>query len=375
MSDLAYPLARVAAMRVYPQFAEHPALAPGEDLAPVPPLSCMEALIETAFWASLRREEGYAPRISIAWVPPAPLASALHFERPLEFTPTALSRVAPAVERPGIHLGVWRTDDTLQVWGATRRLPSSSFVLEVVAPGLIVIKQSRGQESGKFQNAAVLHGDDIKVVVHEASILADGPPGLRSLLGFENGNAAEPINILLELAVSMREHGRGGALLVVPPGTQSWRDSVLQPIGYAVDPAFAALTELMQKDDDEKPRRRWQDAVRRAVHGIAGLTAVDGASVGTFDYELLAFGAKIIRAKGCAPVVNIRLIEPVEDAVPQLIDPTQLGGTRHLSAAQFTQDQRDAMAMVASQDGRFTVMAWSHEQQIVCAYRIDSLLL
>ena len=31
----------------------------------------------------------------------------------------------------------------------------------------------------------------------------------------------------------------------------------------------------------------------RAVDAIAGLTAVDGATIMTDDYELLAFGAKI----------------------------------------------------------------------------------
>ena len=39
--------------------------------------------------------------------------------------------------------------------------------------------------------------------------------------------------------------------------------------------------------------------------------------------------------------------------------PGALGGTRHLSAAQFVRDQPDALALVASQDGRFTIFAWS----------------
>ena len=42
-------------------------------------------------------------------------------------------------------------------------------------------------------------------------------------------------------------------------------------------------------------RRRWQEALRRVVDGIAGLTAVDGATIITDQYELLAFGAKIVR--------------------------------------------------------------------------------
>ena len=55
--------------------------------------------------------------------------------------------------------------------------------------------------------------------------------------------------------------------------------------------------------------------------------------------------------------------------------PAQIGGTRHLSAAQFIFDQRDATALVASQDGRFTVFKWSPTEQFVHAHRVDALLL
>ena len=51
------------------------------------------------------------------------------------------------------------------------------------------------------------------------------------------------------------------------------------------------------------------------------------------------------------------------------------GGTRHLSAAQFVHDQQDAVALVASQDGRFTVFAWSSCDNMVYAHRVEALLL
>ncbi len=57
------------------------------------------------------------------------------------------------------------------------------------------------------------------------------------------------------------------------------------------------------------------------------------------------------------------------------IDPYQLGGTRHLSAAQFVNDQRDATALVASQDGRFTIFKWSDCDKVVHAHRVEALLL
>jgi hypothetical protein len=46
-----------------------------------------------------------------------------------------------------------------------------------------------------------------------------------------------------------------------------------------------------------------------------------------------------------------------------------------LSAAQFVFDQRDSIALVASQDGRFTVFAWSPCELMVHAHRVDTLLL
>jgi len=48
---------------------------------------------------------------------------------------------------------------------------------------------------------------------------------------------------------------------------------------------------------------------------------------------------------------------------------------RHLSAAQFVHDQHDAVALVASQDGKFTVFAWSPCEGMVHAHRVDTLLL
>jgi DNA integrity scanning protein DisA with diadenylate cyclase activity len=54
---------------------------------------------------------------------------------------------------------------------------------------------------------------------------------------------------------------------------------------------------------------------------------------------------------------------------------TEIGGTRHLSAAQFIHDQQDCIAMVASQDGHFTIFSWSPIVQKVQAHRIESLLI
>ncbi len=105
------------------------------------------------------------------------------------------------------------------------------------------------------------------------------------------------------------------------------------------------------------------------------MTAVDGATVVTADYDLLAFGAKIARRKGADQVDQVTVTEPIAGGAAAVVNPTSLGGTRHLSAAQFVHDQRDAIALVASQDGHFTVFAWSPCEGMVHAHRVETLLL
>src|SRR4051812_13653928 len=111
MTEPAYPVARAVAATVQEYFAEHIAEARlrGEQVAAsVPDAQTIEDIIEAAFWASLRREEGSSPKISLALLPPEWAGQPLAFGRRLPLNPTALTRLAPAVERPGIHLGVWR---------------------------------------------------------------------------------------------------------------------------------------------------------------------------------------------------------------------------------------------------------------------------
>ncbi len=336
----------------------------------------IEAMIDATFWASLRREEGQSPKISLAFMPPEQAAQPLMLEHRLSLDPHVLTKLAPAVERPGIHLGVWHEGDELYVWGATRVIPSFCFVLEDVEPGLLVIKHRRIDGFGKFANVAVLKGDQVKVVDEKGTSLPDCPDLLASLLSFTspsswNGAGNDSVNVLVQLAASMRAHRHGGSLLVVPTGSETWRGSIVHPIQYSVTPPFSRLAELSQQDVNEMNENLWEEA----VDTIAGLTAVDGATVINDQYELLAFGVKIRRPEGSVPVEQMVITEPIVGDRAANVPPVQHGGTRHLSAAQFVHDQRDTLALVASQDGRFTIFAWSPCEEMVHAHGVDVLLL
>ena len=356
----AYPAAQEVVRSIHPHYARHLAADRPHRLGDRAHL----LQHERAHLGDDRRDD--APEQSV---------NPLLFGRALPLVPEALTRVAPAVERAGIHLGVWSKAEELSVWGTTRSLPPYCFVLEVVAPAVLVLKHSPGEDSGKFGNVAVIEGDKIKILAQHSGTPHHYPDQLNALL--EIGSTAEPnsaANVFPEFAVSMRAHGRGGALMIVPDNSTDWRDSI-HSISYPVEPPFVELTELMSSSSSERNRSRWKRRFQRTVDAVAGLTAVDGATVITHNYRLLGFGAKIKRRADFQPVEKVLLTEPIENTEAEIIDAAQLGGTRHLSAAQFAHDQRDACALVASQDGRFTLFAWSEPDRMVRAHRVETLLM
>ncbi|MCD0487756.1 hypothetical protein LPB86_05930 [Pedobacter sp. MC2016-14] len=376
-----YQAARIVAPQVEAIFARHLAAAQEsgeEDLAPLPVAKLVENIIDATFWASLRKEEGHSPKISLAFLPPQQAGNPLLFKQRMPLNPATLTKIAPGVERAGIHIGIWHEDDQLYIWGTTLSIPNFCFVLDVSEPGLLVIKHRRIYGFGKFTNIAVLKGEQIKIVDVATINQPDVPPILLSLLDLTAPSYwNDSINVLIQLAVSMRAHQRGGTLLVVPceSGKSSWLQSIIKPIQYSVQPSFNGLAKLLSQDRKEASQIFWQTALRREVDHLAGLTAVDGATIVSDKYELMAFGAKIGRAKGKDMVEELAFSEPILGGEAVIMHAAKVGGTRHLSAAQFISDQRDAIALVASQDGHFTIYTWSELQNRIQAHRIDTLLL
>ena len=380
-SNPTYQAANIVAPIVEEHFARHleEARRLGEDdLAPRPDAQSIAEIINATFWASFRPEEGRFPKISLAFLPPERSRQPMMFEHALPLHPGVLRKLAPAVERSEIHIGVWPVGDELRLWGITRSIPNLCFVLEDIEPGLLVVKHRRFVGFGKYANVAVLKGEQVKVIDEKGTSLPDCPSLLKSLLAFTAAATNGPhhsLNVLVQLSASMRAQGHGGTLLVVPSDSDRWRESIAQPVLYSITPQFMGLSELLRQEVEEEDRRQWESALARVVDTMGGLTAVDGAMVINDRYEVLAFGAKIRRRDGVGPVDKWVITEPIVGNVPVVVQPTEHGGTRHLSAAQFVNDQRDALALVASQDGRFTVFAWSPCEEMVHAHRVESLLM
>jgi hypothetical protein len=371
VAGASYPAARIVAKRLEARMA---AALNKIDAAARPDADAIEQIISTAFWASLRREEGHAPKISVAFLPPEQSLRPIKFDPHVPLEAELLARIAPAVEKPGIHIGVWLEDGQLYVWGITLTVPTWCFVLEVIGPGLLVVKYRRDDTATKFANVAVLEGANVKFIDKPSGLMPEGASVLGGLSAFySSAGLNESDNLLVRIAIAMRAHGRGGSLLVVPRNSTQWVNSIVRPVRYTVIPPFPDVrTFLHQKEQGLEPL---PFTLQAAAEALAGLTAVDGATIISDHFEPLAFGAKIQTGDGIQLIERMLLTEPIEGIRDAEADPVLLGGTRHLSAAQFARDQRDSIALVASQDGRFTVFAWSQKHGMVHAHRLEALLL
>ena len=377
--SITYQAAKSVSEPIHDQFSKHIVAAGNkgaEKIAPIPEKRVIEAMVDTIFWASMRREEGHSPKISVAYLPPELAKEPLLFAQRIPFYSYSLTKLAPGAERPGIHLGVWHDEDELYIWGSTLMLPDFCMVIEVSEPGLIVVKYRRTDGHGKFANLAVLVGDQIKLVDESSIEDSNSQDILSAILGAASpGYWNRSVNVLVQLALSMRAHERGGALLIVPSDNRDWRDSTIKPLSYDLFPPYSGLHNVLKQQQEQKKSQSWQTAMKREVDKIAGFTAIDGATIMSDQYKLLAFGVKLGRVDGSKVVEKIFIKEPVVGGKSITEHHSKAGGTRHLSAAQFVFDQQDCLALVASQDGRFTVFSWCSRDQIVQAYRIDTLLL
>lgn len=378
ISATTYQAATVVAQTIEQHFLQQLANARTNNhqhLAPEPTAYVIEKIIDVAFWASLRREEGHVIRISLSFLNPESTKHPILFQQRLPLTPATLTKLAPGMERPGIHIGVWQEDSELFIWGTTRSIPSLSFVVDVSEPGLLVVKHRRLHGFGKYANVAVLKGDQVKIIDENSVALENSPGFLSFLLGSQKLFTDIAANVLIYLAVSMRAHKRGGSLLIVPANSETWQNSIVKPMLYSVQPSESGLSRIVKHKEKKIANGTWREALKKEVDALAGLTAIDGATIINENYELLAFGAKIGRAPGSNPVEEMIVTEPIIGNTEKQLHPAQNGGTRHLSVAQFVHDQRDAIGLVASQDGKFTIFSWSESKQMVHAHLIDTLLL
>jgi hypothetical protein len=82
----------------------------------------LRELVETAFWASLKHEEGRFHEFSLALVQPEAPNVPFVFEQPVELNPHELAKMAPALNPQDYYVGVWTSETGVYQCGASPQL-------------------------------------------------------------------------------------------------------------------------------------------------------------------------------------------------------------------------------------------------------------
>ncbi|MEK6407449.1 MAG: putative sensor domain DACNV-containing protein [Acidobacteriota bacterium] len=311
------------------------------------------SLIEETFWASLQRVEGRHHRFCIAFCPEDSIDDPFLFKKAVSFDSEHLAKLSPALQAERIVIGVWPVMDNLKIWGFwPAQMSDSSWSRRIDAPHRLLVKVvDAGQilfEFDAFPHSAYVRTLFTGTQAEDIELNADP---LLNALYWAAGSTPEELDRLSkfrEIAINMRSHGHGGALLIVPPNDENWRESV-DCGGNEIEPY-------------NRPRES------RVTESIAQLTAIDGATIVTHDLTVLGFGGKIhprtdpthSEAKPLKLEDEVLVSTPFKQhaSVPKRVSELNWG-TRHLSAAQFVLDQKKgSMAIVASQDGRLSIFEW-----------------
>jgi hypothetical protein len=323
-------------------------------------------IIDTAYWASQAIEEGSQIKISIVLREREPSSNIFCFDNEIPLNSRNLVKLGSALESTFSDICVCpNKDGRLQIWGLRMRSANhltKNLWIQVLGPGNILI---------------ICYGRSIAALIGNQAVFVDPSNFFEAIIPkiFSNStkSASDPLkfyrfNTLLYIAQAMRAHEHGGTLLIVPEGN-AWKKSIGQPVIYTgganfLEPKFTSdppsstrtvrdLLNLFQeattiKDENfMKTRTQIIDQCNR----IGRLTAIDGALVMTYKRYIHCFGAKIQAVETLTGSTEVRVMMPVEGDQGTKITFTDLGGTRHYSAAQFAYDQPDSIAIVASQDG------------------------
>jgi hypothetical protein len=234
----------------------------------IPTEADLRTLIEGAFWASLRKDEGREVSFVLAYEEPEPSDSAFVLRRPVAFEPVGLARLAPAIHDADARIGAWHdASGALEVWGYTS-VDSGTFELSVLEPGNLVVTFGAANLAAVFGTRAVFI--DAGCLMPGCALWAKAfPPETEGRAG--ERVRERKIESVLEVARSMRRYGGGGTLLLVPPG-DAWRASMQEPLVY--EPA----REYPRARASLTPSRARRRAARRAPRGATGARCSRSAS-------------------------------------------------------------------------------------------------
>jgi hypothetical protein len=355
----------------------------------------LSTFFETAFWASLRSNEGRPTRAHLIFANAGELGVALAFSEAAPYDADHVAKLAAAVPDGG-YLAVSAPEGHLQIWGIGRVRHTfwDTITAEIWGPGTIRVGV------GPLSSFAILDGREnpvmggtghIDLVAHFQKKLHKSLPASGEFV--ETQAIWRECIAMAQLARAVLSLGHGGAILIVPGESGDWLRSI-NPFAFRFSAPDTTIPEIIRNelketaaqgetlqalyhtDISEELRSElyrlfgktpW-GGMRTGVLSTAALSAVDGAVVVTRDVRVLGFGAKISVADTSPPPMCLFQPQSGEQRVVQS-SPEDIGGTRHQSAARFVAAHRDTLAVVVSQDRHMSIMHWEPELGAVTVLR------
>ena len=409
--------------------------APRADAAvpALPSPAQLRHLLETAFFASLEREEGRDLRFVLCCTPDVEVwrdrfgeaVPVVPFQPTRPVTIDAIRSLAPAVSPANAAILVrWRLDrpdadaceisGILHVGAQLARARSGRSFHSPQAPFALVIEVREAGELHIYQGsvklaafrAGQLH-DQIAFSALEFlpmnDILARGEAALRPAITTleDEWPAASSdflwtalLNTILCIVNGVREHGHGGTVLLVAPGSEGTLPVRLK---YDVDANARVLAQRFVRfltvghELTERRRRRERGHETGGAAALAALqtaafaadsdladaadlvsrwTAVDGAVVLSSDLRVLGFGAEIV-LDAAAPVRAYEVLDGEDPARTRPRVDSESFGMRHRSALRCVAVAAHTAAFVVSQDGDVSFF-WKQAGQVFLKRNVNT---
>jgi hypothetical protein len=398
---------------------------------PAPPLPSPESLrfiLETAFFASLAREEGRDLRFVLCCAPATPIpldgggeVPVVPFQSTRPLSVEALRSLAPAVSptnaailvkypEPGSAAPLGEIAGVLNVGSHLARSRSGRSFYHRPSPYTLLIDVRDAGEmhiyrggiklatlrSGRLHDQLAYSGLEFLPI---SDILAAGSDALRSRITRPSSEPSREsadfewtalLNTILCIVNGVKEHGHGGTLLLVAPGSE--RTLPLRT-KFDVDERNKVVTDRFVDFINARHVLAGARASGGAATGsgpshlqnatfvaeedladaadlAARLSAVDGALVVRSDLSVIGFGAEIV-LDAAVPITAFEVTgHPLRAGDWPAVD-SESFGMRHRSALRCIATADGAAAFVVSQDGTVTFM-WKQDGRLLLKRNVNT---
>jgi len=338
----------------------------------IPDQAVIARALQIALWASVLRDEGRATEFTINLRPGTVPSRVIPLKSSIEFTAQQLVKISTATTPrvSAVHVGPGAQG--LEIFGIDTLLGNVAAVqIEVLAPTAIAVKAAGATVAFISGNNAEL----IDLDVYARYFFVDNP------FSTERNEDYDREHRFFDIARAIHRHGFGGTLLVLGGGARAASPNEIEgslESHYRLQSAFHGLREVaeqeavifaaMQAAKSGTEARELFAQLRDAellhlqyISSLACTTAVDGATVVSSEGSLLAFGCKVKLAN----TPRIQLRRPTAKHASN-IDLAEFGGTRHQSTARFVGQHKGTRAIVASQDGRVSILNHVGPDEVAC---------